>query len=125
MVVSTVEPPVPTKPVPVEGAVHVYQTLRVAATPPWAGSPVSRVALTVVPVRVPLAPLAVTGAPKPSFAGGVSAPQRRVTPPRALASSATRYVVPAVTGTSTRLVVPPGQLSLPATGVSAVTSLPV
>jgi hypothetical protein len=70
-VVSTALVPVPKKNRPLDGAVHENHRLRVAATPPCAGSSVSRVARAVeMPVTDPVVPVMGLGAEKASWAGG-------------------------------------------------------
>jgi hypothetical protein len=112
---------------PLDGAVHENHKLRAAATPPWAGSPVSRVAPAVVsPVTAPDAPATAVGAAKASLAGGVGrAPHLSITAPGALESRAMRYVVPDTTDASARLTTPVEWLSLPATRERLPTADPV
>jgi hypothetical protein len=68
---------------PVKPALQTYQAEAVGSCEPWLGSPLSRVAPSVVPVTAPIAPDSRREAAKASFAGGSTRPQRRVKVPTA------------------------------------------
>ena len=54
---------------PLAAGVHDHQTDRPPALPAWVGSPLSLVAPTLLPVRVPVAPLSTCAFAKASLAG--------------------------------------------------------
>ena len=55
--------------IPLLGAVQRYQTDLPPSLPAWLGSPVSLVAVVLLPTRVPLTPLMARALPKLSLAG--------------------------------------------------------